>query len=128
MDRCLGISVTKNMSIKKGRGCNMELNWKDNAEVLFFNDGKRIPDISKEIGISQRSISGYLNSLPHYDDEVERRKQANRLAQKERDRKRKQLNRKWQREHLHYIDAKLLKQNHETAVNILSRERFYNDY
>ena len=50
-------------------------NWRHEAEILFFADGKTITDIGKELGVSVRSVSAYLNGLPHYAAEAERRKE-----------------------------------------------------
>ena len=100
-------------------------NWKHEAEILYFADGKTIINISKELGVSARSVASHLNGLPHYAAEVARRKERNRdRTAYYREHKRKA--RKSQ-----ILDftacAAVLKKQHINDVKTLSRERFFNE-
>ncbi|MCL2188442.1 MAG: hypothetical protein FWC16_00715 [Defluviitaleaceae bacterium] len=100
----------------------MNANWKHRAEVLFFGEGKTIVAISEAVGVSVRSISAYFNGLPHYKDEVERRKAANKnrtAYYRENKRKIRGLN--------FAPCAESLKQRHIMDVRILSKERFFHE-
>ena len=96
--------------------------WRQDAEALYFGSGKTITEISKQLGVSVRSISAYLNGLPHYAAEVERRKEnnKNRAAYfREHKRKSRAMN--------FTACAASMKKQHITDVKILSRERFFNE-
>jgi len=103
---------------------NAKSDWRHQAEVSFFSEGKTIVKTAQQLGVSARSVSAYLNSLPHYPAEVERRKEANRnrtdYYREHKRAKRKSLEVP--------ITGESLRQEHETAVRILSREKFYNGY
>jgi hypothetical protein len=100
-------------------------NWKQEAERLFFDGGLSIVEINGSLGISTKSISSHLNSLPgsSYRAERERRKKAN--ADRSgyfRDYRRKEralVN--------HGSNTETLKREHITAVRILSKERFFRE-
>ena len=100
-------------------------NWKQEAERLFFDGGLSIVEVSGSLGMSSRSISAHLNSLPHYKDERERRKKANAdRTDYYRDYRRK--SRAAKNCAINYnACADTLKKDHITAVRILSRERFF---
>jgi hypothetical protein len=100
-------------------------NWKQEAERLFFDERLSIVKVSDSLGISIKSISAHLNSLPHYKSERERRKKANadrsgyyrNYRRKSRAAKNCAIN--------YNACADTLKKDHITAVRILSRERFF---
>ena len=100
----------------------MQIDWRHQTEVSFFGNGLTIEAISKATGVSRRSISAYLNSLPHYKDEVERRKKSN-SNRKDYYREHKRKRRTEQP-----ITGEVLRQEHETAVRILSKERHFNGW
>ena len=100
----------------------MGQDWKLQAEVLFFGDGEQIVAISAVIGISVRSISAYLNSLPHYADEVGRRKKS-----KENRTTYYRTHKQKTRERVLSITSDTLKKEHIQAVKILSKERFFHE-
>jgi len=100
----------------------MNIEWKERAEVLYFGEGEKINAISKQLGISERSISAHLNSLPNITAEKERRKQANRDRQRDRDRERKQRSRLSKGQEKIDEIYEFIKLDHRTAVRILSRD------
>ncbi|OUQ56344.1 hypothetical protein B5E58_10880 [Tyzzerella sp. An114] len=97
------------------------MNWREQAEALFFIDKKSIKEISVEIGVSRKSISKYLNSLTTYNDERNYRKIINQ-------KKRKEYKRNWDSENranrYSVIDKDTIKREHIMAVSILSREKY----
>ena len=97
--------------------------WKPRAEALFFVEGKNIKQVSSLIGVSVRSISAHLNSLPSYDAERLRRKELNKnRTEYYREHK------KGSRSKINYnVCGETMKIEHKKAVDILSRERFFNE-
>ena len=96
-------------------------NWKQRAEALFFIEGKNITEISKLIGVSVRSISKHFNKLPAYHYEKRQRNIA--------DLNRREYFREYKREKRaaavdYTINKYTMRNEHENAVRILSRERF----
>ena len=98
------------------------MDWKDQAADMFFNNQKSIDDISKHTGKSRQSVSGYLKQLPGYQDEKRRRKAENQD-------RRKVYKREKQREYRSSIPMEAttdtIRREHDIAVMLLSRERFY---
>lgn len=99
--------------------------WRQKAENMCFVDGKSIVQISALLGVSTVSLSKYLNSLPQYAAEKNRRKEENKAKRKEYSRNHKRETRK--KSPFDYICGLSLKREHETAVKILSKERFFNE-
>lgn len=94
--------------------------WREQVRHLFFDCKKSIVEIEGIVGISRKSISGYLRQLPGYQRERERRK----LENKER---RPEYKRQWERKHRFTggaVTAETIRREHETAVAILSREKY----
>ena len=113
----------------------MKDEWKKKAEELFFDSKLSINEISGYINISVRSISSYLNSHPNYKIERHRRKTENQdRANYQKDWK-KNFRKKTKIEELrkgaryinYGVNGETLRQEHITAVKILSRERFFNE-
>lgn len=97
------------------------MDWRLRAKALFFVDKKSITEISRIIGVSRQSVSAYLKALTGYMEERERRRNEN--AEK-RARCRKQWDRDNRPERYSSITAETIRQEHETAVRILSRDRY----
>lgn len=97
-------------------------NWKERAEVLFFKDKLNINRISEKLGVSRKSISKYLGSREGYQEERENRKQLN-------SEKRREYKREWDRKNRNTLPRNItaddLKRDHETAVKILSAEKYH---
>lgn len=102
-------------------------NWRKKADELFFDQMLSIREISGIIGISANSISKHLNSRPNYKTERERRKKQN----SDRTGYFKEYYQKSKiasiSDYANEISAQSLKQEHETAVKILSGERFFHE-
>lgn len=96
------------------------MDWRLRTKALFFVDKKSIAEISRIIGVSRQSVSAYLKALAGYEEERERRKKEN--AEK-RAFYRKQWDRANRPERYSSITAETIRQEHETAVRILSRDR-----
>lgn len=96
--------------------------WKKRANTLFFNDKLNINQISEVLGMSRKSISKYLSSCEGYKKEREERKKINKE-------KRREYKREWDRANRLTISQKVteddLKRDHETAVRILSAEKYH---
>lgn len=97
-------------------------NWKEAAESLFFHEKKSITEIAAEIGISRRSISDHLRTLPGYAAERQRRKAEN--AEK-----RRAYQQAWDRTHrsggrYDAITGETMRREHDLAALILSREKY----
>ncbi len=98
--------------------------WKKEAETLFFDHKLNINQISDILGLSRKSISGYLSLLPAYQMEREERKKINKQ-------RRKEYKREWDRSHraANTLSAKIteddIKREHEVAVRILSAEKYH---
>ena len=96
--------------------------WQQNAEALFFLEGESIKEISSIIGVSTKSISKFLKGCPKYADEVERRKQSN----QDRREYYKNYKRVSRANNISYaVTGDTLKAEHETAVQILSSEKYF---
>lgn len=97
------------------------MDWRLGAKGLFFVDKKSIAEISRIIGVSRQSVYAYLKTLTGYTAERERRRNEN--AEK-----RALCRRQWDRanrpERYSSITAETIRQEHETAVRILSRDRY----
>lgn len=96
-----------------------QADWKNEAARLFFEQGKSLVEIAGLTGVSRKTLSFYLQTLPGYAAERERRKEENR-------RKRKEYQREWDREHRRYsmVNAETMRREHELAALILSREKY----
>ena len=129
MNSSPSLSASKNMSPKKGtskKGTSDVMNsisWRVQAESLFFVDGKIFKEISEIIGISTKSVSKYLRSLPRYFEEVELRKEANKQKKLEYHR---ELKRKQRAENAKKVEEKeSLKREHVLAAKVLSSDKYF---
>jgi len=101
------------------------VNWRQQAENLYFNNGKTIVQISKQLCISAVSLSKHFNSLPHYAAEKNQRIEQNKVKRKDYSREHKRISR-----HKHRHDAicgETLRREQRIAAIILSKERFFNE-
>ena len=103
----------------EGSDAMKKTDWKQEAASLFFRQGKSLVEIADLTGVSRKTLSFYLQTLPGYTAERERRKQENR-------RKRKEYQREWDRKNRRYttVNAETMRREHELAVLILSREKY----
>ncbi len=103
----------------EGSDAMKKTDWKQEAASLFFGQGKSLVEIADLTGVSRKTLSFYLQTLPGYTAERERRKQENR-------RKRKEYQREWDRKNRRYttVNAETMRREHELAVLILSREKY----
>ena len=86
-------------------------------------DKKIFKEISEIIGISAKSVSKYLKSLPHYEEEVKRRKEAKKQRKLEYQR---ELKRRQRAESAKKVEEKeAIKREHELAVKVLSSEKHF---
>jgi transposase len=96
------------------------LEWKNQAERLFFIYRKTIKEISKEINVSEKTISNYLKTFDSYIEEKQNRKLVNKT-------KRKEYKKVWEKENrmmTNESDKIMLKNQHYTDVGILTFEKF----
>lgn len=97
--------------------------WQDRAEE-YYRDGLMVTDIEALTGISRKSISAYLKSLPDYGQIKEERK-------KKAERKRREYKTAKQRQYrqtgdpIHTVTLESVRREHELAVIELSRERYH---
>ena len=98
-------------------------NWREQVNHLFFTEGKKMKEISPLVGISAKSISKYLRSLPDYFNYVEKRKEFNTFYYKG------DYQRDWKRENRAKKAAQkaeekeMIKREHAIAVKILKFDR-----
>lgn len=97
------------------------MDWKERARQLFFDEKKNINQIAEETGISRQSISGYLKTLPGYEEEKEARKSGNRLRRKE---YKREKNRQYREEYRSRVTAETMRREHDIAVMLLSHEKY----
>ncbi len=119
--------MRQDKNVKQKAGADMavidQANWKAEAERLFFDFRLSISDVAAEIKISRQSVSAYLHTCPGYEDERNRRIEEN--AERRREYKR-EWNQKQSAEQ-RYQEGRSLLREHETAVRILSSERFFHE-
>lgn len=96
--------------------------WKERAKALFFIEKMKINEIAHITGISRKSISKYIHSLPEYEKEAEARS-------KDSEAKRKEYKRNWDRKNrpnrYSVINGETIRREHDMAAAILSREKYY---
>lgn len=114
------ISASKNNPTKMGSG-NMT-NWKEQAKALFFIDKLKITEIAEKTGISRKSISKYIHSLPEFEDEAA-------IRSKDSEVKRAEYKRNWDKKNrpnrYSVINADTLRREHDMAAAILSKEKYH---
>ena len=116
-------SASKDTSPKNGtRDVTYSISWREQAESLYFTDGKKFKEISEIIGISAKSVSKHLKSLARYDEEAKQRKEAARQKKLEYHR---ELKRKQRAENAKKVEEKeSIKREHELAAKVLSSEKY----
>lgn len=98
-------------------------NWKDKAYELYFKEHKKINEISKIVGKSRQSVSAFLNTK-NIAEEKTRRKEVSKNRQRI---KNKEHMKKMRKNKNYIIENALLKRQHIIDVNVLSRERHFNN-
>ena len=98
------------------------MDWKGQAQRLFFEEGKSIVDIAAQLGISRKSISAHLCALPGYARERQRRKEENR-------KRRREYQKNWDREkrsagRYTAVNGDTMRREHDLAAIILSKEKY----
>lgn len=101
------------------------MDWKDEARMQYFDYKMSINEISRITGKSRKSVSAFLNSLSNFSLEKDKRKQENNI--KRSIKAKEHMRNKRKETHQNIVDGHLLRRDHETAVSILSRERFFNE-
>ena len=95
--------------------------WREKARSLFFDGRKSIVEIEKELQVSRRSLSGFLQGCTGYGEERERRKQEHAA-------RRTKYQREWDRQHRSFcagvVTGDTLRREHDLAAVELSRERY----
>ncbi len=99
-------------------------NWKDEAYRLYFDEKRKINEISLILGKSRQSVSAFLNSKD-IEAEKKRRKKESRQRQKKSNRDNMKRVRKKSNAAL---ESALIKRQHIVDVGVLSRERFFDEY
>lgn len=94
--------------------------WKEKAKELYLESGMRVGEIAVCLEVSRQSVSGYLKSLPEYETERQRRKEAGALHRKEYKRKKNQEYRMQ-----NTVTGETLRREHDVAAMVLSREKYY---
>lgn len=92
-----------------------EKEWQVNARRLYFKKHLKIVTVSEMVRKSRQTVSSYLQTLPEWEAEQEYRRL-------ESIKRRKSQKRFW--DMLHRTEPNL-KREHEIAVSILSREKYY---
>lgn len=99
----------------------MDPGWREKARSLFFDGKKTIVEIEKELQVSRRSLSGFLQGCPGYQKERERRKQEHAAL-------RPHYQREWDRRNRSFlagaVTGETLRREHDLAAMELSRERY----
>lgn len=98
-------------------------NWKDKAYELYFTEHRKINDIAKLIGKSRQSVSDFLNTK-NIAEEKTKRKEVSKNRQRI---KNKEHMTKMRKNKNYIIENALLKRQHIIDVNVLSRERHFNN-
>jgi hypothetical protein len=96
--------------------------WKQQAEALFFSDHMKISVIADVVRVTRQTVSAHLSCHEKYKSEMDYRKTQSAKARKE-------YQRQWDRDNRpsnisHKITAESLRREHETAVRILSSEKY----
>lgn len=96
--------------------------WKAQAKALFFVEHLRITEIVSLVRKSRKTVSEFINDCEGYEAEMAFRRQVSAA-------KRREYQRQWDRDHrvgsYTAINADSLRQEHDMAALILSKERFY---
>lgn len=93
--------------------------WRERAKEMYFESGMRVGDIAVYLNVSRQAVSGYISSLPGYQTERERRRQAGTAKRKEYKRRKNQEYRMQST-----VTGETLRREHDMAALILSREKY----
>lgn len=94
--------------------------WKPQAREMYLESEMRIGEIAAYLNVSRQSVSGYIKSLPEYEEARERRRAAGALRRKEYKRKKSQQYRSHEA-----VTGETMRREHDVAAMILSREKYY---
>ncbi len=96
------------------------MNWHEQASSMFKSGEKTINDIAAELGLSRKTVSKYINSLPCsvIEDAKNIRKSINVDKRKEQ--------KKAYKDKTSEVQKAQLKRQHEIDVMILSSEKYFN--
>lgn len=95
------------------------MDWKEQAAEMYFSNSSSINDISAKTGKSRQAVSGYLKTLPGFEDEKARRKKLNQDRRKE---YKRMKNREYRIPMGITVDT--MKREHDIAAMILSHEKY----
>lgn len=98
------------------------MDWKKQAEEMYFTDGSSINDIAAQTGKSRQAVSGYLKTLPGFAEEKARRKKNG----MDRRREYKRIKNREYRSSMGSmgITADTIRREHDIAAMILSNEKY----
>ena len=96
--------------------------WKERARALFFIEKLKIGEIAKMTGVSRKSVSKYIRSLPEYADEAQRR---GKNAVQRRTEYKPNWHRKNRPNRYSVVNGETIRREHDVAAMILSREKYY---
>ena len=96
---------------------NRKVDWREQAKALFFIDHFTITTIADILQRSRETVSRFICTCEGYDEEMLYRK--GQSAER-----RKESKRRWNQEYRNTITKESLRQEHETAVKILSAEKY----
>ena len=96
------------------------MSWRPKAKEMYLESGMKVGDIAVYLDISRQSVSAYLKTLPEYEPERQRRKNAGISRRKEYKRKKNQEYRMQ-----NTVTGESLRREHDVAALILSREKYY---
>lgn len=99
----------------------MELPWRDQVREYFFHSHLSVEETAILTGVSRKSISGYLRGLPEYEEERKHRKAVNKAKRQE---YKNRKNREYRAE-AGTVTQETMRQEHDMAALILSREKYY---
>lgn len=96
--------------------------WEKEARTLYLDYGLSMSEVAVCVGKSRKSVSVFLNML---GEEVKSAKVARSVQRAEKRRENAKERMRKARQQVSAVDVALLKRDHETAVRVLSAERFF---
>lgn len=96
--------------------------WQELAKEYYFESHLSINEISVLTDVSRQSISGYLKTLPGFQNEKEERKLNNRDKRKE---YKKEKNREYRSAAQSPVTAETIRREHDLAALELSHEIYH---
>ena len=120
--------IRQKCNLKEGgylsNGIKAEIDWKEQAEALFFVDHLPIKDIVTIVKKSRRYVSEAIKASTkyNYQKEYDWRKEQNKA-------KRKEYQREWDRKNrtpqMGEVTAETIRREHDIAAAVLSHEKYY---